>query len=200
MIRLAALSFVLLGLPLLAAPAFAQVYTWVDDKGVTHYTNRKPKGQKVRVLKCRECYWKRRKVNWSNTPLNLDDYSREVTAASDKYNVDPWLVRAVIHAESGFNKQAVSDMGAQGLMQLMPAKQREYGVTEPFDPTQNIDAGVRYLRFLLDMFEGNRRKATASYNAGENAVTKYNGVPPYDETQEFVRRVKILEQRYAQAM
>jgi len=183
-----------------AAPAMAQVYTWVDDKGVTHYTNRKPKGQKVRVLKCRECYWKQRKVNWTNVPLNLESFDAEVTAAADKHNVDPWLVRAVIHAESSFNQRAVSDMGAQGLMQLMPAKQKEYGVTQPFDSAQNIDAGVRYLRFLLDMFEGNRRKAVAGYNAGENAVTKYGGVPPYDETQEFVRRVKILEQRYAQAM
>ncbi len=179
----------------------AQIYTWVDSEGITHYTNRRPVGQKVRVIKCRtHCFGRKRSVDWSNVPLITDSYVEEVYAAADRYGVDPWLVRAVIHAESGFRATAVSDMGAQGLMQLMPAKQKEYGVTQPFDPGQNIDAGVRYLRFLLDKFEGDRRKATAGYNAGENAVVKYDGVPPFDETREFVRRVKILEQRYARVM
>lgn len=197
---IAIIIFLLLTLPLSTPPVVAQVYKWVDDQGVTHYTNRKPKVKfKVRRLKCSECDWKRR-VDWSNVPLNTGDFSREIAAASKKYNVDPALVRAVIHAESAFNQRAVSDMGAQGLMQLMPAKQKEYGVTRPFDPGQNIDGGVRYLAFLLDKFDGNRSWVAAGYNAGENAVVQYGGVPPYDETQNFVKRVSILQRRYSRTL
>lgn len=115
-----------------------------------------------------------------------------VNEAADKYDVDPALIRAVMQAESAFNPYAVSRAGAQGLMQLMPALSDELGVTDPFDPRQNIMAGARYLRQLLDMHDGNIRLAVASYNAGPGAVARYGGIPPYKETRNYVVKVTDL--------
>lgn len=103
--------------------------------------------------------------------------------------VESPLVRSVIRAESNYNPNAVSPKGALGLMQLIPATARRFGVSDVFDAQENIKGGVRYLRFLLDYYQGNYAKAIAAYNAGEGAVDKYNGIPPYAETQKFVRRV-----------
>jgi soluble lytic murein transglycosylase-like protein len=103
--------------------------------------------------------------------------------------VDPVLLYAIMHRESSFKRFAVSNKGARGLMQLMPATAARFGVRDIFDPAQNIDAGARYVRFLLDRFGGDVRLALAGYNAGEGAVDKYRGVPPYRETQEYVRRI-----------
>lgn len=109
------------------------------------------------------------------------------------HGVDPALVHSVISVESGFNPLAISPKGAQGLMQLIPATARRFGVTDSFDAKQNIEAGVKYLRYLQDMFKDDRL-ALAAYNAGEGAVQKYGGVPPYRETEEYVRKVgKKLE-------
>ncbi len=108
------------------------------------------------------------------------------TAAS--YNVSPALVHSVISVESGFNPWAVSPKGAMGIMQLMPETARRFGVSNAFDVKQNIDGGVRYLRFLQDLF-GNDALAVAAYNAGEHAVEKYNGIPPYPETMAYVKKV-----------
>jgi soluble lytic murein transglycosylase-like protein len=106
--------------------------------------------------------------------------------------VEVALVRAVIQTESQFDPHAVSSVGAQGLMQLMPATARRFGVTDAFDPRQNIFGGTRYLRVLLDMFQGDVVLATAAYNAGEGAVSRYGGVPPYRETQGYVRKIQAL--------
>ncbi|MFK7955987.1 MAG: transglycosylase SLT domain-containing protein [Lysobacterales bacterium] len=181
-----------------AAQASAQVYKFVDGNGIVHYTDRKPaSGKKYSVIrvKCKGCGW-RNTVNWRTVALNNDDFQQEILAASARYSVEPSLVRAVIHAESWFQIDAVSDVGAQGLMQLMPATQKRLGVTQPFDAGQNIDGGVRYLRELLDMFEEDYRLASAAFNAGENAVKRFGGIPPYTETENFVKRVGILKERY----
>jgi soluble lytic murein transglycosylase-like protein len=110
--------------------------------------------------------------------------------------VDESIVRAIIHAESAFNPRALSRVGAQGLMQLMPATASRFGVTNAFDAAQNIRGGVRYLAWLLKRFNGNLTLAAAGYNAGEGAVDKYGGVPPYNETQRYVQRVAVLAERY----
>ena len=105
-------------------------------------------------------------------------------------------MRAIIHAESAFNPNALSRVGAQGLMQLMPATARRFGVSNAFDAGQNIQGGVEYLAWLLKRFDGNLTFAAAGYNAGEGNVDKYNGVPPFDETQRYVQRVGVLAERY----
>jgi len=106
----------------------------------------------------------------------------------------------VIHAESAFNPMAMSNKGAQGLMQLMPGTAGDLGVSDAFDAAQNIDGGARYLAQLLRDFNGDVKLAAAAYNAGEAAVQKYGGVPPYDETQVYVARVQQLRDRYQKAL
>ena len=116
-------------------------------------------------------------------------YDSIIKAAAAKYNMDPALIKAVIRAESGFKADTVSHSGAQGLMQLMPATAAGFGVSDPFDPAQNVDAGAHYLRGQLDRFGGDVSLTLAAYNAGPGAVAKYNGVPPFKETQDYVKRV-----------
>jgi soluble lytic murein transglycosylase-like protein len=117
-----------------------------------------------------------------------------IAESGKRHGVDPVLLYAIMHRESSFKKFAVSYKGARGLMQLMPGTAARFGVTNIFDPAQNIEGGARYVRFLLDRFGGDVRLALAGYNAGEGAVDKYRGVPPYSETQEYVRRIG---ERYA---
>ncbi len=112
-----------------------------------------------------------------------------IDAAAKKNNVDANLVRALIKQESNFNPSAVSNKGAMGLMQLMPGTARQLGVTDPFDPQQNVNAGVRHLKALLDNYNGDVRLGLAAYNAGEGAVARNKGVPPYRETQDYVKRI-----------
>ncbi len=118
-----------------------------------------------------------------------------VSGSCTKYDVDKKLVMAVIDVESGFNAAAVSPVGAQGLMQIMPETGKDLDLDDPFDPSENIDAGIRYLRYLLDTFP-DRRLAVAAYNAGPNAVKKYGGIPPYAETQSYVQKVWARLQHY----
>lgn len=192
-------------LPLLLCLAFTSpvlangtVYEYTDSKGIRNFTNLTPPGGvKARVVfrYCPACD-PASKVNWQQIRLNRDAYNADIRRIAQAHGVDEALVRAVIHAESAFNPNALSSAGAQGLMQLMPATGRQYGVTDPWDPIQNIEGGVRYLRFLLDFFDGDTQLATASYNAGENAVLRFSGIPPYAETQVYVQRVGVLFERY----
>ncbi|MHB8348442.1 MAG: lytic transglycosylase domain-containing protein [Acidiferrobacterales bacterium] len=124
------------------------------------------------------------------------DYDRLIRRDAAAAHVSVALVKAVVHAESGFNPGAVSPKGASGLMQLMPATAERYGVRNVFNPAQNVGAGVRYLRDLLVEFDGNHRLALAAYNAGASAVLRYRGVPPFNETQTYVRRVMHYRNRY----
>ena len=185
-----------------------QVYSYIQD-GVRHYTSKPPKGvagaTALRTIKysfmetCYACA-ARPGVNFNTLRLNTDAYAAEIDAAAKLHGVDPAIVRAIIHAESAYNPNALSRVGAQGLMQLMPATARRFGVGNAFDATQNIAGGVQYLAWLLKRFNGDLSLAAAGYNAGEGAVDKYRGVPPYAETRRYVERVSVLADRYRGAL
>ncbi|WP_250525512.1 lytic transglycosylase domain-containing protein [Caballeronia sp. GAWG2-1] len=182
--------------------AVTPVYTYVED-GVRHYLTKMPVGvaQNVEVIKlhfmetCSLCA-PEENIGIPALKLDLRSYQREIDAAASTFGVDSALVRAVIHAESAYRKNAISRAGAQGLMQLMPATALRFNVNDPFDAAQNIRGGVSYLAWLKTRFNGNVDLMLAAYNSGESSVDKYNGVPPYSETKIYVSRVKELTERY----
>jgi len=123
------------------------------------------------------------------TPINKKIYDKIISKMADKYKVDRHLIKAVIATESSYNQNAVSPVGAQGLMQLMPMTAKRFSVSNSFDPEQNIEGGTKYLSFLLKLFDGDIRLVLAAYNAGEGAVKKHKGIPPYRETINYVPKV-----------
>ena len=130
----------------------------------------------------------------------MDVFSAQFRAAALRTGVEDAWLRAIAHAESGFDEKALSPKGAQGVMQLMPQTSREYGVSEPFAAGQSIDAGARHLRTLLRRYKGDLTLAAAAYNAGIGAVARYGGVPPYRETQAYIAKVQALHARYREAL
>jgi soluble lytic murein transglycosylase-like protein len=125
-------------------------------------------------------------------------YEQQIDAAAAKYGIDPAVLKGLIKQESGFNPSAGSSAGAQGLTQLMPGTASSLGVTDLHDPAQSIDGGAHYLKMQLDRFGGDYSKALAAYNAGPGAVQRYGGVPPYSETQNYVKNVLAFAQQYRQ--
>ena len=181
------------------------VYTLKRKDGVVEYTNVKPRGGDFRLMfsyvfqeTCYACNPKSN-VDFTHTALKVNLFRDEIAAASLASGVDASLIRAVIHAESAFNPMALSSKGAQGLMQLMPGTALDLGVGDAFDAASNINGGAQYLAQMLKRFGGDETRATAAYNAGPGAVSKYNGVPPYAETQVYVQRVAQLRERYRSA-
>ena len=171
----------------MAAPARAQIYSWHDASGHLVLSDR-PLGAVERtysVLKAETVRTTR------PAPIDRDPTYDNLIAEHARVNsVRADLVRAVVQVESGFNPSAISPKGALGLMQLMPATARQFGVRNAFNPVENVRAGVAYLRQLLDRYQNNEQLALAAYNAGPGAVQKYNGIPPYRETRAYVMAVR----------
>ena len=185
-----------------------QVYSFVGADGVRNYTSVRPRGVPATAVRTiaysyiQTCYacGSLPGVYFGNLRLNTDAYDAEIRAAAAANGVEVAVVRAIIHAESAYNPLALSRAGAQGLMQLMPGTARRFGVTDAFNAGQNIAGGVQYLAWLLKRYNNDLTLAAAGYNAGEGAVDRYGGVPPYSETQRYVQRVAVLAQRYRSAL
>lgn len=181
-----------------AGPAMADIYSFKDERGVVHFTNMPNGDKRFKLVRKEERPGGGQpsvgaaRVAQLFMPAQADilRYSSIIDAASKTHGVDGALVHAVITAESGYNAAAVSKAGARGLMQLMPETAARYGVRDIHDPRENINGGVRYLRDLITMFNGNLELAVAAYNAGENAVIRHgNRIPPYAETVHYVPKV-----------
>lgn len=188
-------------LTLVTEPATAaDIYKYVAADGTVTYSAFKPRRGSFEKLQpsCLLAYigCDLARSDWSRVPLNHSAYRQLIADAASRHGVDPALLRALIHAESNFNHQAVSRAGAQGLMQLMPQTQKLFGVKDPYNVGQNVEAGTRLLKQLLMKYRNDIKIAAAAYNAGEKAVERYRGVPPYEETQNYVRRVSQLYTRY----
>lgn len=188
-------------------PAMADIYSYKDERGVVHFTNINPNDKRWKMIRKEEgprsngapIVGGNRGVGGLFMPAQADilKYSTLIETASRTHGVDANLVHAVITAESGYNARALSRAGAQGLMQLMPDTARRYGVQNSWDPADNINGGVKYLRDLIRMFEGNLELAVAAYNAGENAVIRHGRkIPPYAETVHYVPKVLAFYKKF----
>lgn len=174
----------------LAGGASADFYSFTDSAGVVHLTN-VPVSPNYR--------WVMREKGTVRHPsrvYSLDNFEDIINRSAARHGVDPALAKAVVKAESDFDSNAVSDAGAKGLMQLMPETAKLMRVRDVFDPEENVDAGVRYLKYLLKLFAQDVKLAVAAYNAGETAVLKYGTVPPYAETRNYVKKVIRYQRQY----
>lgn len=175
--------------------AQADIYRYEDGEGVVHYTDA-PTDKRFKIFMRDLRKDRQLRTRFKLSAYSAKEYESIIDSCALQYGVDKSLVKAVIHAESGYNPNAVSRVGATGLMQLMPGTAKDLKVSNSFDPNENIRGGVRYLRFLLDTFKGNETLALAAYNAGLNKVAKYNGVPPYEETRSYVSKVLSYRESY----
>lgn len=220
-----ALLIALIGKPAPSASAEAKIYVIKEADGALRFTNKPPlAGQSASVFSSKGRYYRtpspsrlasgeilygRARASYRvassplyrirgvrNTKTYRNVYAGEIQRNAKRFDVDSSLIRAVIHAESSFNRYAVSPKGAEGLMQLMPATAQELGVSDSFNPAENIRGGVKYLSQLIKRL-GSETLAVAAYNAGEVPVRKYGGIPPYSETQAYVKRVLRLKKQYS---
>jgi soluble lytic murein transglycosylase len=161
----------------------ADIYMYIDDNGVMHFTNTPTSNQHEYKV-----YLKERK-SISTEFQATDKYDKLISNASAEFNLDSRLLKAMIKAESDFDPRAISTKGAMGLMQIMPENFKMLNLENPFDPWQNIRAGAQYFKKLYKRFNGKLALSLAAYNAGPTAVDRYKNIPPYQETEEYVRRV-----------
>jgi len=176
------ISYVLILLFSAGIVVHADIYRYIDENGVMHFTNTPTSSTQKFKLFLRE----KPKINPRYSTKKYDDI---IAKASQQYGVSFPLLKAIIKAESDFDPQAVSKKGAKGLMQIMPENFKLLGIKDPFDPSQNIHAGARYFKQMYDRFKGKLALSLAAYNAGPKAVDRYQTVPPYEETEEYVKRV-----------
>jgi soluble lytic murein transglycosylase-like protein len=173
-----------------AGTACADIYRYESPDGTLHFTDT-PSDKRFKVFmrdikKDRQLRTAFKIPGFARNPSQFDPL---IASYSQQFGVDSSLVKAVIQAESGYNPNAVSPKGAQGLMQLMPKTAQGLKVADSLNPSDNIRGGVRYLKFLLDTFKGNEELALAAYNAGMGSVAKYGGIPPFQETRSYVAKV-----------
>jgi soluble lytic murein transglycosylase-like protein len=199
-LRLAAALVALTAVASLPGIASADIFTFTDEEGVVHYSN-KSNDPRARLL-AKTAPHKRHApgvVAFAPSDTSIERFTRYdewIRQASILYQIPPELIRAVIKIESNYDARAVSHTGAQGLMQLMPETALRMQVRDPFDPRENIFGGTRYLRVLANMFNGDLSLTIAGYNAGEAAVVRYAGIPPYEETQDYVVKVTGFYRSY----
>lgn len=176
-----ALLFILVLTFFVINSANADIYLYIDKEGVFHFTNT-PTSSKYKS-------YMPEKYTKIKTSVNTAKYDDVISEAAKRNGISPSLLKALIHVESYFNPEAVSKKGAMGLMQIMPDNLQALKVNDPFDPWENIMGGTRYFKAMLDRFSGQLDLALAAYNAGPSAVEKYNAIPPYPETQRYVKKV-----------
>jgi len=172
--------------PVLMGSASADIYRFKDEKGVWHFTNI-PSDPRYRL------YLTTSRLRAKHYIVKYDEI---ITRASRQFDVDPYLIKAIIKAESSFEPDAISQSGAQGLMQLMPATAKDMKVDNPFDPEENIIGGTKYLSLLLKRFDRNTRLAVAAYNVGASTVQNCSGIPPIPQTRTFVKRVMAYYRQF----
>ena len=193
------LSIAFIGSMMMPRYAQTDIYRYVDEEDIVHFTDAPTdKRFKIFMRDLKKDKELRTKLKYSSA-VNPAEYEQLIKLCSDRYGVNPSLVKAVIHAESGYNPNAVSSKGASGLMQLMPNTAKSLKVADRFNPKDNVEGGVKYLRFLLDTFRGDVSLAVAAYNAGLSNVAKYGGIPPYNETRTYVNRVLSYMKSYQES-
>lgn len=184
-------SVVLFSLLFIVSTASSDIFKYIDENGVTCYTDA-PAGKKNQKIVAKSKKLIPEKRTPGKSAAVSADYSSYIQKSARKYEIEPELIHAVIRTEFNGNNRAVSKKGAMGLMQLMPSTANDMNVSNPFNPEENIEGGTRYLRYLIEKFNGNLTLAIAAYNSGPKTVEKYGSVPPISETRQYVNRVLAL--------